>query len=180
MSVLNQVDSPDVVICDTMNYWIDNTLDDLREVMQRVDILIINDEEARQLANEPNLVKAANTVRAMGPQVLVIKKGEHGAVLFLDGSIFWTPALPLDHIVDPTGAGDTFMVGFAGYLSQVSKITDDELKRAVVYGSALASFCVEKFGPDNLLDLSPSMITDRVNAFRRLSEIPAAVPEVIR
>ncbi|MFV1980489.1 MAG: PfkB family carbohydrate kinase, partial [Rhodothermia bacterium] len=173
LSVLDQVDHPDLVICDTMNYWIENTPDDLAEVISRVDALIINDEEARQLAKEPNIVRAAQAIRAMGPDILVIKKGEHGAMLFLDGSIFWAPALPLEAIVDPTGAGDTFMGGFAGHLDRCPMIDDSELKRAVVCGSVMASFCVEQFGPESLFDLAPDKIRERIHAFKSLSEIPA-------
>jgi sugar/nucleoside kinase (ribokinase family) len=175
LSVLDQVDNPDLVICDTMNYWIENTPDDLAKVLPRIDALIINDEEARQLADEPNLVKAARAIRNAGPDILVIKKGEHGAVLFLDGAIFCAPALPLEHIVDPTGAGDTFMGGFAGHLAQSGEITHDALKRAVIYGSAMASFCVQEFGPQNLLDLTLEEIAERVAMFRTLSEIPEFV-----
>jgi sugar/nucleoside kinase (ribokinase family) len=173
LSVLDQVDSPDLVICDTMNYWIDSTLDELHEVLSRVDVLIINDEEARQLAGESNIVRSANAIRRMGPKILVIKKGEHGAMLFLDGSVFCAPALPLEEIVDPTGAGDTFMGGFAGYLGKSAEITDSELKRAVICGSTMASFCVEQFGPDNLLNLTEDRISDRMETFRSLSEIPS-------
>lgn len=173
LSVLDQVENPDLVLCDTMNYWIENTPDELREVLSRTDVLIINDEEARQLADEPNIVRAANTIRALGPDVLVIKKGEHGAMLFLDGSIFWAPALPLETVVDPTGAGDTFMGGVAGHLDRCPVIEDSELKRAVICGSAMASFCVERFGPENLFDLTQDRIRERIRAFKSLSEIPA-------
>lgn len=179
LSVLEQVEKPDLVICDTMNYWIDHTPDDLAKVLSKVDALIINDEEARQLANEPNLVRAANAIRAQGPDVLVIKKGEHGAMLFLDGSIFWAPALPLEDIVDPTGAGDTFMGGFAGHLAQCSAVDTDELKRAVITGSAMASFCVERFGCENLVDLTARQIAERVDAFKVLSAIPAPAIESV-
>ena len=160
-----------------MNYWIEHTPEDLAEVLTRIDALIINDEEARQLADEPNLVKAARAIRNAGPDILVIKKGEHGAVLFLDGTIFCAPALPLENIVDPTGAGDTFMGGFAGHLAQSDEIDADALKRAVIYGSAMASFCVEEFGPNNLLDLTDEDIEERVGIFRTLSEIPEVIPE---
>lgn len=177
LSVLDQIDDPDIVICDTMNFWIENTREPLEEVIRRVDVLIINDEEARQLSNHSNLVRAANAIRANGPNVLIIKKGEHGAILFLDGSIFWAPALPLEDIVDPTGAGDTFMGGFAGHLARCRDFSDDDFKRAVICGSAMASFCVEKFGPDNLLGLSQQQISDRVHEFRLLSAIPAPVEE---
>ena len=175
LSVLDQVEDPDLVICDTMNYWIDNTPDDLEEVLGRIDALIINDEEARQLSGESNLVRAAMKIRLAGPKILVIKKGEHGAMLFQDSDIFWAPALPLEDIVDPTGAGDTFMGGFAGHLAQCGDLGSDELRRAVICGSAMASFCVEKFGPNNLMDLSSSQIDSRIEAFRVLSAIPGPV-----
>jgi sugar/nucleoside kinase (ribokinase family) len=175
--VLDQVDDPDIVICDTMNYWIDNTHERLLEVLKRVDVLIINDEEARQLADEPNLVRAAAKIRELGPGTIVVKKGEHGAMLFHAGSIFWAPALPLDNIVDPTGAGDVFMGGFAGHLASSGQYGIDDLKRALIIGSVMASFVVEQFGPENLLSLTPDSIDKRIEAFKALSAIPVAVRE---
>ena len=155
-----------------MNYWIENTPDALQEVLRRVDVLAINDAEARELSGEPNLVKAAKAVRAMGPKTLVIKKGEHGALLFTGDTVFSAPAYPLEDIQDPTGAGDTFLGGFAGYLARTSEIDAEAFKRAVVLGSALASFVVEAFGTERLLSLTPEQVDDRVTAFHRLSAIP--------
>ncbi len=170
--VLEQVDRPELVVCDTMNFWIEHTPDSLRETLKLVDCLIINDAEARQLADDPNLVRAARRIRDMGPQTLIIKKGEHGALLFTDGVIFSAPAYPLEEIQDPTGAGDTFAGGFAGYLAREPQIDRDSLKRAVIYGSAMASFSVERFGPDRLFELTEEEIHARVDAFRDLSTIP--------
>ena len=160
------------VVCDTMNYWIEKTPESLMRLLRRVDCLIINDSEARQLADTPSLIKAGSVIRRMGPSILVIKKGEHGALLFADGTVFAVPAYPLEDIVDPTGAGDTFMGGFAGYLASESEITIDAVKRAMVYGSAMASFVVEAFGPERILNLTPSDIENRIDGFRRLSAIP--------
>ncbi len=173
---LSQLDRPDLVICDTMNYWIERTPESLTATLKLIDCLIINDSEARQLADEPNLIKAASVIRQMGPEILVIKKGEHGALLFTDGSVFSAPAFPLEDIYDPTGAGDTFMGGFAGYLSLSRDYSSDALRKAVVYGSAMASFVVEKFGADRLLELSEDEIDQRVHNFRLLSEIPKIDP----
>lgn len=171
--VLEQVYEPDLVVCDTMNFWIENTPDSLRETLKLVDCLIINDAEARELAEEPNLVRAAQLIRKMGPETLIIKKGEHGALLFTDDVIFSAPAYPLEDIQDPTGAGDTFAGGFVGYLVHHGTKSADAYKRAVIYGSAMASFCVERFGPYRLLELSEEEIRSRVEAFRELSAIPA-------
>ncbi len=172
MSVLDQVADPEYVICDTMNFWIEHTPGSLRELLGRVDCLIINDAEARQLADEPNLVCAARHIREMGPATLIIKKGEHGALLFNDHTVFSAPAFPLENIVDPTGAGDTFAGGFAGYLAREGRIDHETLRSAVIYGSAMASFCVEQFGPAALLDLTDDMIESRISAFRDLSTFP--------
>lgn len=170
--VLAQVEAPRLTICDTMNFWISSTPDALRETLSLVDALIINGAEARELADEPNLILAAREIRAMGPEILVIKKGEHGALLFADDVIFSAPAYPLEDICDPTGAGDAFMGGFAGYLAQRSTIDVEALKTAVIYGSAMASFVVERFGPERLYDLVPTEIHQRLDAFRDLSAIP--------
>jgi len=177
--VLEQVDRPELVVCDTMNFWIDHTLDSLLETLKVIDCLIINDAEARQLADEPNLVIAARRIREMGPRILVIKKGEHGAMLFIDDTIFVAPAFPLEDIQDPTGAGDTFMGGFAGYLAREERLDAECLKRAVIFGSAMASFVVESFGPERLLNLDDAQIHARIQAFRDLSTIPALVPSGI-
>jgi sugar/nucleoside kinase (ribokinase family) len=159
-----------------MNYWIENTPESLGETLPLVDCLVINDAEARELADEPNLVTAAAQIRAMGPETLVIKKGEHGALLFTDDIIFSAPAYPLEDIVDPTGAGDTFAGGLAGHLVREKAITTEALKRAVIYGSAMASFAVERFGPERLMGLSPDAISRRARAFRELATIPELTP----
>ncbi len=174
--VLEQVDAPEFVICDTMNFWIENTPDALRETLRLVDCLIINDSEARELSREPNLIKAARVICGMGPRVLIIKKGEHGALLFVEGQIFSAPAFPLEDIYDPTGAGDTFAGGFAGYLARQRRYDAESLKRAVIYGSTMASYAVERFGPDRLLNLPEDEINTRVLAFRNLSTIPELEP----
>lgn len=176
--VLDQIDQPDLVVCDTMNFWIENTPESLRETLQRIDCLIINDSEARELADEPNLIIAARRIRAMGPRILVIKKGEHGAMLFLDDVIFSAPAYPLEDIQDPTGAGDGFMGGFAGYLAREGRYDAEALKRAVIYGSAMASFVVERFGPERLLELTEEEINTRLQAFCAISAIPTIAPLV--
>ncbi len=176
--VLDQIKEPDLVVCDTMNYWIKKTPASLRETLKRIDCLIINDSEARELAEEPNLILAARKIREMGPRILVIKKGEHGAMLFLDDVIFVAPAYPVEDIQDPTGAGDVFMGGFAGYLAREGRIDTDALKRAVIYGSAMASFVVERFGPERLLSLTEDVINARLQAFRGLSAIPTIIPLV--
>ncbi len=174
--VLEQVHRPDLVVCDTMNYWIEHTPDSLLETLKLVDCLIINDAEARELAQEPNLVRAARTIRSMGPGIVIIKKGEHGALLFNEDLIFSAPAYPLEDIQDPTGAGDTFAGGFVGYLVQDGKRSPEGFKRAVIFGSAMASFCVERFGPQRMVELTEEEIDARVEAFRELSAIPATSP----
>ncbi|MCC5934388.1 MAG: PfkB family carbohydrate kinase [Candidatus Cyclonatronum sp.] len=170
--VLDQIETPDLVILDTMNFWIEGARKDLEVTLNRVDVLIINDSEARELSGEPNLVKAADKIRSMGPDTLIIKKGEHGALLFTNGSIFSAPAYPIVDIFDPTGAGDTFLGGFAGWLARSGDFSDENFRRAVIYGSAMASFCVEKFGPERLLSLTAAEINERYTEFRTLSEIP--------
>jgi sugar/nucleoside kinase (ribokinase family) len=170
--VVQQVNGSPFVVCDTMNFWIENTPDALRETLRLVDCLIINDSEARELSGEPNLVRAARIIRAMGPRILVIKKGEHGALLFDGDIVFSAPAYPLEDIQDPTGAGDTFAGGFVGYLSRAGNVTHDSLKRAVIFGSAMASFAVERFGPERLLDLNDGLIHERLDGFRVLAEMP--------
>jgi sugar/nucleoside kinase (ribokinase family) len=170
--VLDQMDAPELVVLDTMNYWIEHTPKELRRTLGRVDVLVINDSEARELSGEPNLVRAARVIRDLGPKTLVIKKGEHGALLFTDGAVFSAPAYPLEDIHDPTGAGDAFMGGFAGHLARTDPHDPEELRRAVVLGSALASFVVEAFGTDRLLDLNGSDLEARIAAFHELSLIP--------
>ena len=167
--VLNQLDNPQFVVCDTMNYWIEGMKDDLLKLLKRVNVLIINDSEARLLSKEPNLIKAAKMIREMGPEILIIKKGEHGAMLFTNDTIFSAPAYPMESIFDPTGAGDTFAGGFTGYLHKTRDLSPDNMKRAVVYGSSMASFCVEKFSTNGLEDLSYLRIQDRFREFMKLS-----------
>lgn len=167
--VINQMNQrPKLVVMDTMNFWMDIALDSLKETLKMVDVLTINDEEARQLSGEHSLVKAAKVIHAMGPKYLVIKKGEHGALLFHEGHIFFAPALPLEEVFDPTGAGDTFAGGFIGYLAKTGDISFENMKRAIIYGSAMASFCVEKFSIDRLKDISQAELNERVNQFIQL------------
>ncbi len=169
LKVLDQLDSPRFVVCDTMNYWIEGRLNELMQLIPRVNVLIINDSEARLLANEPNLIKAAKIIRAMGLETLIIKKGEHGALLFTEQTIFSAPAYPLEMIFDPTGAGDTFAGGFVGYLEKTEDLSPENIRRAVVYGSTMASFCVEQFSTKALEDLSPLRIHDRFRDFMTIS-----------
>jgi sugar/nucleoside kinase (ribokinase family) len=169
MKVLNQMANPQFVVCDTMNYWIEGKKDEVLEVLKRVNVLIINDSEARLLAHEPNLIKAARLIREMGPEILIIKKGEHGALLFMEDTIFSIPAYPLEMIYDPTGAGDTFAGGFIGYLHKTNDLSIESVKSAVVFGSTLASFCVEKFSINGLLDLNYLRIHDRYREFYNLT-----------
>ncbi|MBO0950416.1 PfkB family carbohydrate kinase [Fibrella forsythiae] len=160
---------PKLIVLDTMNLWIEIANADLKALLQDVDVLVLNDEEARQLTGDYSLVRAAATIKGMGPKTVIIKKGEHGALLFHEDRIFATPALPLEEVFDPTGAGDTFAGGFIGHLAKTDDISFDNMKRAVVYGSAMASFCVEKFGAERILNLSPDEIQDRVDQFVKLS-----------
>jgi sugar/nucleoside kinase (ribokinase family) len=164
--VLDQLDTrPKLVALDTMNFWMDIALDELKTVLKRIDVLTINDEEARQLSGEHSLVRAAEVIAKMGPKYLVIKKGEHGALLFSEEQIFFAPALPLAEVFDPTGAGDTFAGGFMGYLAATNDLSFSNFKRAVIYGSAMASFCVEKFGTERMLELDDTQIAERLQRF---------------
>ncbi|KAA8482541.1 sugar/nucleoside kinase (ribokinase family) [Arcticibacter tournemirensis] len=162
-------EKPKLIVLDTMNFWMDVALSDLLDTLKMVDVLTINDAEARQLSGEYSLVNAARKILTMGPKYLIIKKGEHGALLFGDDQIFSAPALPLADVFDPTGAGDTFAGGFIGYLARVGTINFNNMKNAIIYGSALASFCVEKFGTEGLKDLSEEKIAARVREFIKLS-----------
>ena len=173
VDVLDQVEAPRFVAADTMNFWIEGTPDDLRAVLRRVDALIINDEEARQLSGEANLVKAARAIREMGPKLLVIKRGEYGVLMTSDDAFFAAPAMPLDQVADPTGAGDTFAGGFMGYLASAPEVTDAAVSRAIIAGSAMASFAVEDFGLDRLLRLTQDEIRARFDAFKRLTHFEA-------
>ena len=171
LSVLNQMESkPKLAILDTMNFWMDNTLEDLLKVIEKVDVITINDEEARQLTGEYSLRKAAKKIHSMGPKYVVIKKGEHGALIFSGSQVFYAPALPLEEVFDPTGAGDTFAGGFAGFLAASKNISFDNMKNAVVYGSALASFCVEKFGTQRMENLTNEEINERLSQFKHLTQ----------
>jgi len=156
---------PKLIVMDTMNFWMDIAMDDLSKTIAQVDVLSINDEEARQLSKEYSLVKAAKKIMAMGPKYLIIKKGEHGALLFHKNQVFFAPALPLEDVFDPTGAGDTFAGGFIGYLASTGDISFDNMKRAIIYGSAMASFCVEKFGTERIVKLSEKELNARVQKF---------------
>ncbi len=174
LSVLDQVESTDLVACDTMNYWIEGKLDALKETLKRVDILIINDGEARELAQEPNIARAARAILAMGPKTLIVKQGEYGALSFDHETVFSAPGYPLEDIRDPTGAGDTFAGGFMGYLTKAANLSPLTLRQAIIYGSAMASFNVEAFSVDRLKTLTQPEIEERVKAFKLLShfEIP--------
>jgi sugar/nucleoside kinase (ribokinase family) len=171
LSVLDQMRKrPNVVILDTMNYWIEHTPDELESVLKRIDVLAINDEEARQLSGEYSLVKAARNILEKGPRYLVIKKGEHGALLFHKDKVFFAPALPLEDVYDPTGAGDTFAGGLAGYLAESRHISFDKLKSALIHGANLASFCVEKIGTERMETLERKEISERLEIFKTLTQ----------
>jgi sugar/nucleoside kinase (ribokinase family) len=170
-SVLDQMDSkPKLVVLDTMNFWMDCALPELLDVIKRVDVITINDEEARQLSGEYSLVKAAAIIHEMGPKYVVIKKGEHGALLFHDKQIFFAPALPLEEVFDPTGAGDTFAGGFAGFITQSENVSFENMKNAIIYGSNLASFCVEKFGTERMIYLEQQEVQSRLKQFKSLTQ----------
>jgi sugar/nucleoside kinase (ribokinase family) len=169
LRVIEQLTStPKLIVLDTMNFWMDIAMDDLKNVIGKIDLLTINDEEARQLSGEYSLVKAARKIIEMGPKYLVIKKGEHGALLFHGERLFYCPALPLEEVFDPTGAGDTFAGGFIGFLAASGDISFDNMKRAVIYGSAMASFCVGKFGTEALIGLNREDVNSRVKEFADL------------
>ena len=171
LSVLEQMRiKPELVVLDTMNYWMDCALDDLYKVLRHVDVITINDEEARQLSGEYSLVVAARKIHEMGPKYVVIKKGEHGALLFNDDNVFFAPALPLEEVFDPTGAGDTFAGGFVGYLAKSNDMSFENMKKAVIYGSTLASFCVEKFGTERMLQLEREEVFQRLQEFKNLTQ----------
>lgn len=169
--VLDQLESkPKLVVLDTMNFWMDCALPELLDVIKRVDVITINDEEARQLSGEYSLVKAAAKIQAMGPEYVVIKKGEHGALLFHENNVFFAPALPLEEVFDPTGAGDTFAGGFAGFITQSENVSFENMKNAIIYGSNLASFCVEKFGTERMLSLDKEEVVSRLKQFKSLTQ----------
>ena len=170
-SVLNQMTTqPKLVVLDTMNFWMDCALPELLEVLKRVDVITINDEEARQLSGEYSLVKAAAKIHTMGPKYVVIKKGEHGALIFHNKDVFFAPALPLEEVFDPTGAGDTFAGGFSGYIAQTEDFSFESMKSAIIYGSNLASFCVEKFGTEKMVVINEDEVYARLQQFKSLTQ----------
>lgn len=178
MKVLEQMASkPKLVVMDTMNFWMDIAMDDLKECISKVDVLVINDEEARQLSGEYSLLKASHKIMALGCKYLIIKKGEHGALLFHGNQVFSAPALPLEEVFDPTGAGDTFAGGFIGYLSQSDDISFENMKRAIIFGSSMASYCCEKFGPKRLQELSQKDLSIRVQEFVNLMSIEITIED---
>ena len=175
-SVLDQMSTqPKLVVLDTMNFWMDCALPELMEVIKRVDVITINDEEARQLSGEYSLVKAAAKIHTMGPKYVVIKKGEHGALIFQGKEVFFAPALPLEEVFDPTGAGDTFAGGFAGFITQSENVSFENMKNAIIYGSNLASFCVEKFGTERMEHLKHEEVVDRLKQFKALTQFDIAL-----
>ena len=177
-SVLDQMtQKPKLSILDTMNFWMDSALEDLLNVIKRVDVITINDEEARQLTGEYSLVLAARKIHAMGPKYVVLKKGEHGALLFHGEHVFYAPALPLEEVFDPTGAGDTFAGGFAGYLAKTGDLSFENMKNAIIYGSTLASFCVEKFGTERMVNLSSNEVHQRLMQFKQLTKFDIELTE---
>ncbi|MBP9186321.1 MAG: sugar kinase [Bacteroidia bacterium] len=168
-TVINRLTKrPKLIVMDTMNFWMEIAMDDLKKTISMVDVLTINDEEARQLSGEYSLVKAAIKIQAMGPKYLIIKKGENGALLFHGKEVFFAPALPLEEVFDPTGAGDTFAGGFIGYIAKTNDISFENMKNAIIYGSAMASFCVEKFGTERIMNLEQTELNSRINVFRNL------------
>ena len=170
-SVLDQMEiTPKLVVLDTMNFWMDCALPELLDVIKRVDVITINDEEARQLSGEYSLVKAAAKIHTLGPKYVVIKKGEHGALLFHNNEVFFAPALPLEEVYDPTGAGDTFAGGFSGYIAQSENISFENMKNGIIYGSNLASFCVEKFGTERMVSLEENEVNQRLKQFKALKQ----------
>ncbi|HET8810575.1 MAG TPA: PfkB family carbohydrate kinase [Flavobacteriaceae bacterium] len=170
LSVIEQANNPKLIVLDTMNFWMDNALEELKHVISKVDVITINDEEARQLSGEFSLVRAARKISEMGPKHVVIKKGEHGALLFSGENMFFAPALPLEEVFDPTGAGDTFAGGFSGYLAKTGDFSFGNMKNAVIQGSNLASFCVEKFGAERMLQLTKPEIDERLKVFQSLTQ----------
>lgn len=171
-SVIKQMNQrPKLIVLDTMNFWMDIAMPELKDVLKEVDVLSINDEEARQLSGEYSLMKASRKILEMGPKYIIIKKGEHGALLFSEDEVFYAPALPLEEVFDPTGAGDTFAGGFIGYLCAMENVNFEVMKQAVIFGSAMASFCVEKFGAERLMNLNKRSIQERVQQFVDLSSV---------
>lgn len=170
LSVVEQMNHPKLVVLDTMNFWMDCAMDELKQVIAKVDVITINDEEARQLSGEYSLVNASKKIMGMGPKYVVIKKGEHGALLFHEDDMFYAPAMPLAEVFDPTGAGDTFAGGFTGFLAKTEDYSFENMKTAIIYGSAMASFCVEKFGTERLLNVSKKEVHQRLEQFKSLTQ----------
>jgi sugar/nucleoside kinase (ribokinase family) len=168
MNVIRQLKKPKLIVMDTMNFWMESAMPELEKVLEKIDVLLINDAEARQLSGQYSVVKASKTILAMGPKFLIVKKGEHGALLFHGDKVFFAPALPLEEVFDPTGAGDTFAGGFIGHLAKTKDISFENMKTAIIVGSAMASFCVEKFGPTRLKEISKEDIDKRLQQFREL------------
>ncbi len=168
MNVIKQLKRPKLIVMDTMNFWMESAMPELEKVLKKIDVLLINDAEARQLSGQYSLVKASKTILGMGPKFLIVKKGEHGALLFHGDNVFFAPALPLEEVFDPTGAGDTFAGGFIGHLAKTKDISFENMKTAIIVGSAMASFCVEKFGPTRLKEISKEDIDKRLYQFREL------------
>jgi len=168
MNVIKQLRRPKLIVMDTMNFWMESAMPELEKVLKEIDVLLINDAEARQLSGQYSLVKASKTILGMGPEFLIVKKGEHGALLFHGDKVFFAPALPLEEVFDPTGAGDTFAGGFMGHLAKTKDISFENMKTAIIVGSAMASFCVEKFGPNRLKEISKEDIDRRLLQFREL------------
>jgi sugar/nucleoside kinase (ribokinase family) len=174
-SVIKQMKNPKLIVMDTMNFWIEKTWDDLKEVLTMIDVLLVNDSEAREMTKEFSIVKAARKILKMGPKYLIIKKGEHGALLFHENNVFFAPALPLEDVFDPTGAGDTFAGGFIGHLAKTKDISFENMKTAIIVGSAMASFCVEKFGVQRLKEISKTDIDARLEEFVQLVNFDIAL-----
>jgi sugar/nucleoside kinase (ribokinase family) len=168
MNVIKQLKRPKLIVMDTMNFWMESAMPELEKVLKNIDVLLINDAEARQLSGQYSLVKASKTILGMGPKFLIVKKGEHGALLFHSDKVFFAPALPLEEVFDPTGAGDTFAGGFMGHLARTKDVSFENMKTAIIVGSAMASFCVEKFGPNRLKEISREDIDKRLHQFREL------------
>jgi sugar/nucleoside kinase (ribokinase family) len=168
MNVIKQLKKPKLIVMDTMNFWMESAMPELQKVLKKIDVLLINDAEARQLSGQYSLVKASKIILGMGPEFLIVKKGEHGALLFHGDKVFFAPALPLEEVFDPTGAGDTFAGGFIGHLAKTKNISFENMKTAIIVGSAMASFCVEKFGPTRLKEISREDIDKRLHQFREL------------
>jgi sugar/nucleoside kinase (ribokinase family) len=177
LAVLDQIERPKLVACDTMNFWIQGKRDELLQLLGRVDLLLVNDAEARELSGDHNLARAAHWIQEQGPRYIIIKKGEHGAILFTPDSIFFAPGFPLEEVFDPTGAGDAFAGGLMGYLAQCGQLSDAAMRRAVIYGSAMGSFAVERFSVERFKDLTQEEIEARVRSFREMTSFQLVVPE---